>query len=114
MYVLYGFLIGLLASILSGMFGIGGAIVTTPAIRVLLGTSPSIALGTPLPLTIPAAVSGSFRYYREGLLRFTIIAPTAAIGILGSIGGSLLTGILNLKTGVCSSRSRFMRRGWKS
>lgn len=89
-------MIGLCASILAGMFGIGGSIVTTPAIRVLLGASPGVSLGTPLPLTIPAAASGAYRYHREGLLRWNYIALCAGFGIAGSIVGSLLTAVLNL------------------
>ncbi|MBN1288626.1 MAG: sulfite exporter TauE/SafE family protein [Actinobacteria bacterium] len=96
MNALYGFLIGLFASTVAGMFGIGGSIATTPAIRVLLGASPAVSLGTPLPLTIPAAVSGAFRYQREGLLKWNYIALCASFGAVGSIAGSLLTAVLNL------------------
>ena len=35
-----GVLIGLVAGVLSGLFGVGGGIVMTPGIQVLLQTSP--------------------------------------------------------------------------
>ena len=59
--------IGLVAGVLSGMFGIGGALVTTPAIRLLLGRPELIAVGTPLPVIIPTAVAGALAYARRGL-----------------------------------------------
>src|SRR5258708_10831988 len=57
--------IGVGTGVLSGMFGIGGAVVSTPAIRVL-GASPLAAVGSTIPSIIPSAVSGAIRYRREG------------------------------------------------
>lgn len=96
MDALYGFLIGFFASILAGMFGSGGAIITTPALRVLLGASPAISLGTTLPLAIPTALSSTLRYRKAGLLNWNLVVTCAGFGIAGAIGGSLLTAVLNL------------------
>jgi uncharacterized membrane protein YfcA len=54
--------VGLVAGVLSGMFGVGGGLVTTPAIRLLLGFPALIALGTPLPVILPTAVAGAASY----------------------------------------------------
>src|SRR2546430_14440779 len=58
---------GVETGVLSGMFGVGGAVVSTPAIRAL-GATPLEAVGSTIPSVIPSAVSGSLRYPREGLL----------------------------------------------
>ena len=47
--------------VLSGMFGIGGAVASTPAIRVL-GATPLAAVGSTIPSIIPSAVTGAWRY----------------------------------------------------
>lgn len=59
--------IGLVSGALSGAFGIGGGIVTTPAIRLLMGAPALIAVGTPLPVIIPGALTGAVSYARAGL-----------------------------------------------
>ena len=59
-------LVGLASGVLSGMFGIGGGILTTPAIRLLLDAPALIAVGTPLPVIIPGALTGASSYVRRG------------------------------------------------
>ena len=59
-------LIGLVSGILSGLFGVGGGIVMTPGIQVLLGTAPIVALATPLPVILPTAITGALTYRRAG------------------------------------------------
>ena len=60
-------LIGLVTGILSGMFGIGGAVVSTPAIRAL-GATALEAVGSTLPSILPSSISGSIRYRREKMI----------------------------------------------
>ena len=84
-------LIGVLTGILSGMFGIGGAVISTPAIRAL-GATPLQAVGSTLPSIIPSSASGSARYQREHLIWGRVVLWTAAFGIPASIAGSALSG----------------------
>lgn len=56
--------IGFISGVLSGLFGIGGGIVTTPAIRLVLGAPALVAVGTPLIAIIPSAVTGAIAYTR--------------------------------------------------
>jgi hypothetical protein len=49
------------------MFGIGGGIITTPALRLVLGVEAIIAVGTPLLVMIPTAVTAAIAYTRRGL-----------------------------------------------
>lgn len=60
--------VGLVSGVLSGQFGIGGGLVTTPAIRLLLGYPALIAVGTPLPVIFPTALTGAVAYARRGLI----------------------------------------------
>jgi hypothetical protein len=91
--------IGFASGVLSGAFGIGGGIVTTPAIRLIIGAPALIAVGTPLPVIIPTALTGALAYRRRGLVDmsagFTIAAwglPAVVLGAIaaGAVGGSVV------------------------
>jgi uncharacterized protein len=86
-------LVGVLTGILSGMFGVGGAVVSTPAIRAL-GAAPLEAVGSTLPSIIPSSISGTLRYLREGLVRTRVALWTCVFGVPASVGGSLLSGVV--------------------
>ena len=63
--VLVGIGIGLVAGVLSGLFGIGGGILIVPAL-VLLGLSQREATGTSLAaLLMPVAILGVMEYARR-------------------------------------------------
>ena len=80
---------GLATGMLSAAFGVGGAVVSTPAIRAL-GAGALDAVGTTLPSILPSAVAGTLRYRREGLVRWTAVAWTGGIGAAAAVGGALL------------------------
>ena len=64
--------IGLLAGILSGVFGIGGGVVIVPALIIVAGLTPIAATGTSLgALLLPVGALGAWEYYRRGDLRIT-------------------------------------------
>jgi uncharacterized membrane protein YfcA len=81
---------GLATGALSAAFGVGGAVVSTPAIRAL-GASATIAIGTTLPSILPSAATGTARYMREHLVDWRVVAWAVPAGIVGSVGGSLLS-----------------------
>jgi uncharacterized membrane protein YfcA len=81
---------GFFTGVLSGMFGVGGAVVSTPAIRAL-GATPLQAVGSTLPSIFPSAISGSLRYQRERLIDWRVVRWTATVGIAGSVSGALLS-----------------------
>jgi uncharacterized protein len=92
-------IVGLVSGVLSGMFGIGGGLITTPAIRLFLGGSAIAAVASTLPAIIPTALAGGYTYIRNGVadVRTGVIVGSsgAATAILGAyltrfIGGSVL------------------------
>jgi uncharacterized protein len=86
-------LAGFGTGVLSGMFGVGGAVVSTPAIRAL-GASPVAAIASTLPSIIPGAISGALRYHREQLVDVRVATWTAGAGILAAVSGALLTDLV--------------------
>ncbi len=84
---------GVGTGILSAMFGVGGAIVSTPAIRVL-GASAALAVGTTLPSVIPSALTGTVRYARAELINWHAVKWTTPAGIGAAVGGALLSKVI--------------------
>jgi uncharacterized membrane protein YfcA len=78
---------GVGTGVLSGAFGVGGAVISTPAIRAL-GASATISIGTTLPSILPGAVVGSWRYARDHLLDTRAIAAAAPAGIVCAVIGA--------------------------
>lgn len=80
--------LGVVTGLLSGAFGVGGAIISTPGIR-LLGAPALVAVGTTLPSIIPGAAFGAARYHREHLVDWRTVAATAPAGIVAAVVGAL-------------------------
>ena len=89
--VALGIAIGLVSGVLAGLFGVGGGIVMTPGIQVLLGAPPIVALATPLPAILPTALTGALTYRRsdqvDGRAAVWLIGP----GLVGAALGAWLT-----------------------
>ena len=80
-------MVGLATGMLSGAFGVGGAVISTPGIRVL-GASTFVAVGTTLPAIIPSAAVGTARYAREGLVDWPVVGATAPVGVVTAVTAS--------------------------
>jgi uncharacterized membrane protein YfcA len=83
--------VGFVSGVLSGAFGIGGGLITTPAIRLLLGYPALIAVGTPLPVILPGALTGAVTYWRRGSADVRAGIVMGLVGSVGSVGGALLS-----------------------
>ncbi len=84
-------LIGFASGIASGAFGIGGALLSTPGIRWFLDTPPLIAVGTTLPVIIPAALTGVFTYARNKLIHLRTAGVLCTTGAVFAVIGALAT-----------------------
>jgi uncharacterized membrane protein YfcA len=81
--------IGIITGILSGMLGIGGAIVMIPALVYLLGLSQQAAQGTSLAVMLPPiGILAAYNYYKAGQVEIKFALILAAAFILGSYFGS--------------------------
>jgi uncharacterized membrane protein YfcA len=84
-------LIGLAAGVLAGLLGVGGGLVTVPAMVLLLAMPVTEAKGTSLAVIIPTAVVGTLRNLR---VRNADLALAAVIGVTGTVSsyaGSLVS-----------------------
>jgi uncharacterized membrane protein YfcA len=83
-------LVGVGAGILSALLGVGGAVITTPAVRVL-GATPIQAVGSTVPAILPGAVSGTLRYARAGLVDWPAALGLGTAGAVFAVGGALVS-----------------------
>jgi uncharacterized membrane protein YfcA len=97
-------LLGLVAGVVSGLFGVGGAIVIVPGLVLLAHLPQHTANGTSLAvLMLPVGILGFLQYYKRGEVNL----PYAAFVALGLFVGALIGGKL---AGTLSDTS--LRRGF--
>lgn len=88
--------VGFASGILSGMFGVGGAVLTTPGIRAF-GATPIEGVGSTIPAILPGAISGSIRYARAGLVDWRIALTCGALGSAFAVVGANVADIVNAR-----------------
>ncbi|MCU0512850.1 MAG: sulfite exporter TauE/SafE family protein [Anaerolineae bacterium] len=80
---------GILAGVLSGMFGIGGGVIIVTILTGLLSFDQKLANGTSLgALLLPTGLPGVIRYYEAGQLDILAAVPLALMLVIGSIFGA--------------------------
>ena len=84
---------GLATGVMSGVFGVGGAVLSTPAIRAL-GCSAALAVGTTLPSIFPGAATGFVRYRGRGLIDWSVVVRTVPSGAVASVVGAVVAHLL--------------------
>lgn len=88
--------IGFITGLLSGAFGIGGGVVCTPLLRLILGMPAHVAIGTTIAIIIPTSCTGAFNYFRKGLVDWKLavfLGIPAMVGVcLGACATSLISG----------------------
>jgi len=81
--------LGLVAGVFGGMFGIGGGLVMVPGMVLLLGFDDKKAVGTSLAtILLPVGILGVLEHYRAGNIDLKIAALLGAGFVLGSFGGA--------------------------
>ena len=85
---------GFAAGVLSALLGIGGAVITTPVVR-LLGGTPIEAVGSTVPAIVPGAISGAWRYTREGMVEWRLALTLGSTGSVMAVVGALTSDVVN-------------------
>lgn len=88
-------LIGLSAGVVSGLMGVGGAIIIVPALVLFFGLTQHQAQGTSLAvLVFPVAFFAFWNYYKSGYVNFRIALIIMLAFVVGGYFGSRLAVIL--------------------
>ncbi len=87
-------LLGIGAGLVSGLFGVGGAVVIVPGLVLLLKLPQHTAHGTSLAaLAIPIGfLIGSYQYYKRGQVNLAFAAVIAVGLLIGAYFGARLAG----------------------
>ncbi len=85
---------GFAAGVISALLGIGGASITTPMVR-LVGATPIEAVGSTIPAIVPGAISGAWRYAREGMVEWRLAITLGVTGSVLAVAGALVSDVVN-------------------
>jgi uncharacterized membrane protein YfcA len=86
------FVIGFVAGITAGMFGLGGGTIVVTGLMILLSFDQKLANGTSLgALLLPTGLPAAIRYYLAGKVDLSVVVPLALMLALGALGGARLS-----------------------
>jgi len=97
-WVLRAVVVGVVAGLASGLFGVGGGIVLVPGLVLLAGLDQRMAHGTSLTAIVPIALAGAIGYSTGGEVDWLAALLTAAGVLLGTPIGVHLLGRLPERT----------------
>jgi len=81
--------IGLMAGVFGGMFGIGGAIIMIPALVYFLGADQQLAQGTSVAIMLPPiGLFAAYNYYKAGQVNILWAVIIAVSFMAGGYFGS--------------------------
>lgn len=82
-------LIGMVAGLLGGLLGLGGAVIIIPALVMLAGYSQQMAQGTALMMMVlPVGALAAFQYYQRGSVNMGAALIIAVFFFAGSFFGA--------------------------
>lgn len=82
-------IVGIVAGLLAGLFGVGGGIIVIPALIYIFGMNQHQAQGTSIAfLLLPVGILAFMNYYRAGYINIKFAAILAATFVIGGYFGS--------------------------
>lgn len=89
-------LLGLGAGVISGLFGVGGAIVIIPGLILITKMTQHTAHGTSLAaLLLPVGLLGTLEYYKRGQVNVPFAAVVACGLLIGAYFGARMAGSMS-------------------
>jgi uncharacterized protein len=89
-------LLGLVAGLISGLFGVGGAIVIIPGLVLIAKLPQHTAHGTSLAaLLLPVGILGAMEYYKRGQVNIAFAAVVAVGLLIGAYFGARFAGSIS-------------------
>ena len=89
-HVAIAVVLGLVAGVLAGLFGVGGGILFVPTLTLALGLEQHHAQATSLLAILPTVAVGAWRQQRYGNVRWSPSLVLGIAGIAGVVAGGFL------------------------
>lgn len=89
--------VGLFAGIVGAILGLGGGIVITPVLTLMMGLDIKYAIGASIIAVIATSSGSTIAYLRDEVLNLRVAMFLEIATTIGAIAGALLTGVLNPK-----------------
>jgi len=80
--------VGLASGYCSGLLGIGGGAISVPALILLFGLDPKIAVGTSLFVIVPTALIGSIVHLKSGNVHVYYALVFLSLSLAGAFFGA--------------------------
>ena len=90
MSTLIAIVLGCVAGVLSGTFGVGGAVIFIPTLAFLLGLSQLSAQATSLAAMLPAVLIGAWQQARKGNVHGPTAVTVGLFSVIGVVAGTLV------------------------
>tara|TARA_Y100001933_G_scaffold259650_1_gene310028 strand:+ start:140 stop:1003 length:864 start_codon:yes stop_codon:yes gene_type:complete len=87
-------LLGFCAGSLGGLLGIGGGVLTIPALSILFGHDIHLAQAASMNVVVFVAIPAAIRHYRQSTLPIGLLRSVIPLGIAGIVLGVLLNNII--------------------
>lgn len=84
-------LIGIIAGLCSGMFGVGGGLIFVPLLMMFRKFDPHVAIGTSMVIIIPTAIMGAFKHIQAGKVDWGVMPVIILFAVAGSYLGAHLS-----------------------
>lgn len=84
-YLPKALLVGATVGFLTGLLGIGGGFIITPALVLLLGLRMSVAVGTSLAIIVINSAAGFTAHLNDSVMNWPLVLSFAAVAIIGSL-----------------------------
>ena len=89
--------VGLFAGIAGAILGLGGGIIITPVLTLMMGLDIKYAIGASIIAVIATSSGSTIAYLRDEVLNLRVAMFLEIATTIGGILGALLTGVLNPK-----------------
>ena len=98
MDIFYGILIGVIAGIAGGLFGIGGGVVIIPALVLAFGFSQHMAQGVSVAAMLPPiGALAAYKYWKEGNVNWLVAMSVAGGFLIGGYFGASFANLIHPK-----------------
>lgn len=89
--------VGLFAGVAGAILGLGGGIIITPVLTLMMGLDIKYAIGASIIAVIATSSGSTIAYLRDEVLNLRVAMFLEIATTIGGISGALLTGVLNPK-----------------